>query len=192
MRCFIAVELDDAVQSALGRVQDRFRRDLGQNANSLKWVRPENIHLTLKFLGDVDDPLIPQVCTAVSGVAEQYEPFDFEIANPGCFGSADSARVLWVGIGAGHERLIPLAEAVDAAMNELGFAAEARRFSAHLTLARIRNVNLGRQVHQLVARSKPLRVGIQGVGQLTVFQSELSRAGPCYTAMHHAPLGAKL
>ncbi len=191
MRCFIAVELDGPIRATLGRLQDRLRRDLGRDGDALKWVRPENIHLTLKFLGDVDDPLIPQVCNATATVAQQVAPFEFDIANVGCYGSADAARVLWLGITSGHDQLTALAQTLDQATNQLGFPLEARRFAAHLTLARIRNVKAGRAVHQLVADEKPRKLGTQTVDQLTVFQSVLSRTGPAYTPLHHAPLASK-
>jgi len=188
IRCFIAVELDEGIRRGLAKLQSRLGRALGSNESMIKWVRPQNIHLTLKFLGEVDDHFLPDICAAVSEAAQTFAPFDFEVGNCGCFGSAGSARVLWVGIAGGNENLAALAQAVDDNLGVLDFPPERRKFSAHLTLARIRNVKIGRAVRAVVDDLAPFSLGSQNVTELTVFQSELSRSGPTYTALHHAAL----
>lgn len=188
IRCFIAVELDEEIKRELAKLQDRLGRALGSDESMIKWVRPENIHLTLKFLGEVDDKLLPDICAAVSEAAGTFGAFDFEVGNCGCFGSGGSARILWVGITGGNEKLAALAKAVDDNLGVLDFPPERRKFSAHLTLARIRNVKVGRAVREVVDKLDGFTLGSQDVTELTVFQSELRRSGPIYTAVHHGPL----
>ena len=187
IRCFIAVELEEAIQRELGRLQQRLRRKLSPNAK-VRWVKTDRIHLTLKFLGEVDDAVINQVCSAASEAAAQVEPFDFEIGNCGCYGSPASARVLWVGVTAGQESLDKLHRAVDKQLALAGFPPERRRFSAHLTLGRIKDSKTGRSVRALIDQLEPVTIGAQGVTELTVFQSELIPEGPVYTALHHGAL----
>ena len=189
IRCFVAAELDENIRKQLAQLQDRLRRKLPPDTTSIKWVKPENIHLTLKFLGEVDDNIIPDICSAVSEAVRCFNPFDSEIADCGCFGSSSSARVLWVGINEGQDKLTDLARAVDKALATLDFPRERRKFSGHLTLGRIRSSKSGRLVHDVVQNLEPIQLGTQTISQLTVFQSELTRSGPIYTALHHAPLG---
>lgn len=190
IRCFIAVELDSGIGRALHRVQDRFRRKLGNETSGIRWVQPERIHLTLKFLGDVDDTIIMKVCAVVDAAVKGVEPFDIEIADVGCFPPDGAARVLWVGVTAGSELLCSLQKKLDDELAELGFAPERRKFSAHLTLARIKQVRMGHRISELVQSVEPVFLGSQAVSSLTVFQSELTRTGPIYTAMHHGRFNA--
>lgn len=190
MRCFVAVELDRTLQRALAGAQDGLRRHLGSEGDAVKWVRPEQIHLTLKFLGDTEDRLIREVCVAVSEVAAEFDPFSFTVADVGCFPPRGAARVLWAGVGDGHEDLEAVQEMLEVRLADVGFALEARRFSAHLTLARIKLPRSGHAAREAVEAAGPEVFGVQAVERLVVFQSVLDRAGPTYTVLHHAPLGS--
>lgn len=189
VRCFIAVELDTAVKKQLDRFQERLRRQMNVGQQSIKWVRSENIHLTLKFLGDVDDKMTHEIAAAVTKAAAGFDPFDFEPGNCGCFPEHGSTRVLWVGINAGSEELEALAEAVDVQLDKIGFAREGRRFSPHLTLARIRQSAAGYEVRHAVDEIEPFTLAAQSATQLAVLQSDLSGPGPVYTVLHRVPLG---
>lgn len=188
VRCFIAIELDEAIRRQIARLQERLQKQSGLDDRSIKWVRPENIHLTLKFLGEVSDSEIIDICAAASEAAASTRAFDFEVGNCGCFPPAGSARVLWVGLTEGSEAVTALAEAVDQQLQELGYAGEHRRFSGHLTLARIKQAQVGRRVSEICQTLEPVSLGVEHVGQIIVFQSVLTRSGPQYTALHHAPL----
>jgi RNA 2',3'-cyclic 3'-phosphodiesterase len=185
IRCFIAIELNDAAHRALERIQSRLRTE-GLNDRSINWVRPENIHLTLKFLGDVTDADINSVCQAVSATAVEFLPFDFEIGSIGCFPPGGPARVLWAGVMAGADLIEPLQKKLDERLHELGYPLENRRFSPHMTMARIKNSQVGYAVREVVEQFSVPMIKSQSVERLTVFQSELSRGGPTYTALHHA------
>jgi 2'-5' RNA ligase len=140
------------------------------------------MHLTLKFLGEVKDKNITDVCKAVEMAAEKHKKFELDIEELGCFGGR-SARVVWVGCGNGGEKLSRLAEDVDEQFSEAGFAKETRRFTGHLTLCRIKNVKCGFTLADAVRRFGPFRAGTTGVDAITVYQSELTRSGPNYTVL---------
>ena len=189
IRCFIAVELDQSVKTELGHLQKRLAKHLRGNEFGINWVKPERIHLTLKFLGDVDETLVPEICSAVSEAAEHFGPIEIELSGLGCFPPNDRpGRVLWCGITTGAETLGELAKAIDLNLGLLDFGPETRKFSPHLTLARIKQSNAGKAVRNLVETSPVEIIAGQTVGEITVFQSELTRSGPIYTSLAHVPL----
>ena len=190
-RCFIAVELEAAVREGLRRLQQQLQGKLDVSRSALKWVRPENIHLTLKFLGEVDDGQLPSICEAATRAASEFEPFAIEVGDCGCFPPQGSARVLWVGICQGAEALERLQRGLDEQLDVVGFAPEGRKFTPHLTLARINLAQAGYAVREIVEGMAAPRLGEQEVAEIKVFQSELSKSGPTYTVLHHAVLGEK-
>jgi len=188
IRCFIAIELEEKIKNQLAEQQRLFRKRLSSNESSIKWVKSEQIHLTLKFLGNVADQDIREICDAVSRAASEFQPFLFSVGTCGCFPPKGAARVLWIGITEGQPELKLLAKRVDHWVNKLGFPLEKRAFSGHLTLARIRQANVGKAVHSVVDKTSIEILGQQRVSAITLFQSELRPGGPVYTPMHHAPL----
>jgi len=189
IRCFIAIDLEERIIHKLGKIIEDVRQDLNTDDKSIRWVKPEDIHLTLKFLGEVDDNLICDICRATDQCAGEFDPFEFEVAGLGCFPPGGAARVLWLGMEEGKENLQVLQERLDNYLKELDFPPEPRKFSPHLTLARIKSAAMGKAVQQLVKTLNPPSVGRQSVTELVVFQSELTKTGPIYTPLHHGPLG---
>ena len=189
IRSFIAIELDDEITSQLDKLCQRIRSQFDLDDRSIKWARPEQIHLTLKFLGDVEDKLIPSLCEAITRTASQFKPFEFQIDTCGCFPPRGSARVLWAGLSEKHQFLQTLHQSLDTHLQKIGFARESRPVTAHLTLARIKNTKTGHQAKNILKNIGPLTLPSQWVNQLTLFHSQLSKQGPQHTPMHHAPLG---
>ncbi len=132
LRLFVACELPDDVRRALGAVQDSLRQ---ATSVRLRWVRPEGIHITLKFLGEVETGRVGEIERVL---AAAIEPFEARVrpAAVGGFGGS-RLRLVWVGLEGDIDRLAGLAERVDAALAPLGFPRERRKFAAHLTLARV-------------------------------------------------------
>jgi 2'-5' RNA ligase len=192
MRCFIAIELDNPIKKKLSQLQDRLRYKDDFNDRSIRWVNPQQIHLTLKFLGDIEDDLAFNVSKVVTEVCDECEPFDFEIAGVGCFPEQGPARVLWAGVKQGCENLAQLQGKIDLAMQQLGFPLEKRRFSGHLTLARIKLPKAGSRLQSAVAELGEINIGCQCVDSVTVFQSELAKNGPIHAPMSHGQLRDKL
>lgn len=179
MRAFVAVFPPPEIREAL-LAAARELRVIGP----VRWVRPENVHLTLKFLGDVSSQdLLDRVPEALEAVCGRHEPFDAESAAFGAFPSERRARILWAGIDEGSDRLRALAEDVEACMEPLGFEREARVYTPHLTLGRAR----ARPV-VLEAVETPLTVPNFTVQSMELVRSVPGGAGVTYSTLATYPL----
>lgn len=179
MRAFIAIDFDDAVIQQLADLQNRLRRRLP----SLRWVRPDQLHLTVKFLGEIDAARVTEIGAELTAVAARRAPFVVRLKSIGCFGTRGSVRVIWVGVKDATGAVQRLAADCDAAMASLGFPPEDRPFSAHLTLARNKNPHLTREIHRAIETEQYTAFGEQTIASITLYQSELDSTGPTYTAV---------
>jgi 2'-5' RNA ligase len=153
-------------------------------AGPVRWVRPENVHLTLKFLGDVSkEDLLDRVAEALEAVSGRHEPFEAEPSAFGAFPSEGRARILWAGIGGGSDRLRALAEDVEDSIEPLGFEREDRAYTPHLTLGRAR----ARPV-VLEAVETPSTAPSFTVRNMELVQSVLGGAGVTYSTLATYPL----
>jgi len=184
MRCFVAIELPEAVQRRLARLQQA----LGWAGSGVKWVRAEQIHLTLKFLGEVPDGQVPAVCEAVQAVAARHGSMTLAVSGVGCFPQRGAARVVWVGIMNPPEALIACQQELERALEELGFAAETRPFHPHLTLGRVKNVQTGYELRRRIESHGTFEAGTFPADELIVFESVLQRTGPVYTPLARCAL----
>ncbi len=187
MRCFIAIELPKTVHDRIGRLQEQLRSQV----RGVGWTRTEQIHLTLKFLGDVPDAALPKVIDAASAVAGRFAPMDLTVAGAGCFPPHGAARVLWVGIASPPPELTACVEACEQAMAALGFPPENRPYHPHLTLGRVKDFDAGRQARTAIEQVVDFDAGGFTATELILFQSVLQRTGPIYTPMAHMPLGGQ-
>lgn len=186
IRTFVAVEINSAIRSRATELIDQLRA----SPADVKWVEPHNLHVTLKFLGDVPGQEIPRVCEAVEQGAGEVVPFELELRGAGAFPSAGRPRTLWLGAGDGEEKMVDLHQHVEAALRKLGFRKEHRRFHAHLTLGRVRRGGLGvAELGQLVGQNADFLAGRVTVSGVVVFSSQLDRTGPAYEALSRAKLG---
>ncbi len=138
LRLFVAVDLPRRVREALGRLAEELRGRHLRDLRDLRWVRPEGIHLTLKFLGDTPAERVPVIEESLAAAVRASAPFRLALGAPGTFGNRRGPRVLWVDVGGEVGRLRELQAAVERQLVEAGFPAEEREFSPHLTLARVR------------------------------------------------------
>ena len=134
LRLFVACELPSEMKAALTALQDSLRR---QGAPPVRWVRPEGIHLTLKFLGAVPAGRVADIRAALAPTVEGIRPLGLSLGSLGAFGGRRGARVVWVGVEGDVERVSELQRRVETALARLGFPPEGRAFSPHLTLARV-------------------------------------------------------
>ena len=134
LRLFVACELPPAVRDALGRLQDELK---ARGAGRLRWVRPEGIHLTLKFLGEVPAAKREAVENALAGAVVSPFALDVRLGSLGGFGGRQRLHVIWVGLEGDVEGLAELAALIEEALGPLGFPREGRPFAPHLTLARV-------------------------------------------------------
>lgn len=187
IRTFIAVELSAAVRAEAIRLVERLRPAGGD----ARWVEPQNMHLTLKFLGDVREEAIPDVCRVVAKAAAEFAPFEVAVGGAGAFPDLRRPRTLWIGVTQGRQDLIRLQTAIERALAKRGFPKEQRDFQPHLTIGRIREsgpamAELGKQVEA----HGDFAAGSSTVCEVVVFASHLSSSGPTYEALARAPLGA--
>lgn len=185
LRLFVALELPDEARRALGRVQDDLRR-LGMER--LRWVRPEGIHITLKFLGGVEEGRVGEIEAALS-VA--ISPFELRLGfdKVGNFGG-NRARVLWIGLRGDVEGLVELAGRVDEALQPLGFPKERRPFAAHVTLARVPDelpAALRRALPDVLARYTPPPLPSMILTEVALMRSELGPGGSRYQRLAAFP-----
>lgn len=185
MRTFIAVEIDQAVRQRTAGLIERLRPLSG----GVSWVGPDKLHFTLKFLGDVDQRQIPEVCQAVETAAAGFGPFEIAVQGVGAFPRVNRPSVIWLGASDGTDRMTELAERVEMAMKRLGFPRESRPFKAHLTLGRVRRP--GPQMTELAEALKQnasFEAGRCTVAEVVVFSSQLHPSGAIYTALCRASL----
>ena len=182
MRVFIAADIGQKVRQALGKLQSELQRRTGLTGGEVKWVDPNNIHLTLKFLGHASDKQIIDVCQATELVAGRQSSFELEITSVGCFGGK-TPRVLWVGTGTGSNDLKDLQSALEAQLQQVGWEREKRDFAAHLTLCRIKKPGTAKRLASEAKHLANRKVGSIWVDTITVYNSDLRPSGPIYTAL---------
>lgn len=184
LRCFVGLPLPSAWQEGLGRVT---RLLSGALSSRISWTRPGNWHLTLKFLGDVDQELLPDLSRALRGVA--FAPFALAVGRTGIFPPVGrgAPRVLWAGLGLGEAQSLRLAAEVEQALVPLGFAPEARPFAAHLTLGRVKEAAKDDDwalLEGIVAGEDWPRAE---AGCFALWQSVLGPGGPQYSRLAEFP-----
>jgi RNA 2',3'-cyclic 3'-phosphodiesterase len=175
MRVFIAIELPDQIRSGLAELES----DLKPVTNSARWVAPESIHVTLKFIGEIPEQRLPAIDSALVGLS--WKPFTVTVRGIGFFPGNRSPRVFWAGLEAAS--MEGLAERIDVRMEQLGFEKEKRAFRPHLTLARAREM----RIHgSLVAASEKYanhNFGSFTADRYNLFQSTLKPTGAVYNKL---------
>jgi RNA 2',3'-cyclic 3'-phosphodiesterase len=185
LRTFVAVEITAPIRARAGELIAA----LGGTTADVKWVEPHNLHLTLKFLGEVHQREIAEVCQAVARGAAQVAPFDLEVCGAGAFPNAVRPRTVWIGAAAGAESMIRLHDRVESALADLGYREEHRRFQTHITIGRVRGGGPGiTELGELLQRQADVLIGSMSVEKVTVFCSTLTPAGPIYEVLGTARL----
>jgi 2'-5' RNA ligase len=180
IRSFIAIELPGEVKQSLAGLQAALK---SSGNTALKWVEPNNIHLTLKFLGDIDPGAISRITAAIEDASRGVHPFDITVSELGVFPNLKRIRVVWVGLNGDTEKLSNLQKSLEATLSPLGFPPEARGFSPHLTIARVRDYarpeeiqNLGKIIEKTVYDTSHTF----SVTSVNLMKSRLTREGPIY------------
>ncbi|MCG8404925.1 MAG: RNA 2',3'-cyclic phosphodiesterase [Phycisphaerales bacterium] len=183
MRAFIAIDLDDSIKRKLAALQQR----LQQQTPDLRWVAPEKMHLTLKFLGDVSEQQVVPVSQALDELRDQCRSFVISIEELGMFGAG---KVVWAGIRDPDGQLARCHGLCEQFLESLGFSRENRLFQPHLTLARNRSPKNAAKIRQAIEQVSKFTAGTQHVSSLTFYQSTLTKRGPIYESMskHRFPI----
>lgn len=194
IRAFLAIELPEDVRQQMDAIEKQLQKRAGDTARkAVRWVPASNMHLTLKFLGEVSTGNVESLARLVQGEAALHAPFEFTISGLGAFPNIRRPRVIWVGSSAPQE-LFSLQKAIEAETRKLGYPAEERPFSPHLTLGRISQNAHPDEVAQVARALGEMQVGELGrvrVDRLHLFRSDLHPSGAVYTALHHFLLGGK-
>jgi len=184
MRTFIAIEIPDEIKREMARAQERLKRS-GVEAG---WTRPEGIHLTLKFLGEVEESRIPEIMDVLTRAARGSGTFRIEIAGAGVFPNQKNARVAWLGITGDRDKLSALQAAVEEAMIGIGMEREDRDFTPHLTLGRIKYLRSRDAWLAALNEIKDIRLTGFEVDHISLMKSELKPSGAVYTEIGRVEL----
>jgi 2'-5' RNA ligase len=191
LRTFIAIELDRELKDQLRRVQDQLRAQ--GVTRGVRWVQPDGIHLTLKFLGDTPMDQVEEVKAALSRAAAKVDPFSFSVSGLGCFPNVRQPRVVWVGLLEPTGTLVRLRDGVEAEVAPLGFPTENRPFSPHLTLGRVQRDSSKsevRKIGEVVAASAIGTVGEMTARSVCLIRSDLRPSGAVYSTLFEVELKA--
>lgn len=179
IRSFVAIELSADAKAFLASTIGQLKPD----GPDVKWVRPEAIHLTLKFLGNVDRDLIPEIERSLRPVFQGQTSFELAVRSAGAFPSASAPRVVWAGLADPKDALPSLAAAVEDALEPLGFPKEKRPFKPHLTLGRAKSPKRSPQLAQAITRNRDLKGPSFQADHAILFQSVLKPGGAEYVPL---------
>ncbi len=182
IRAFIAIPLPVAVQTELGRVSQSWADQIPQKA--VRWVKPQLMHITLRFLGKMDPRSIPTLAQALDTVTARHQSFTLNLAAPGCFPNSKRPRVIWVGLEGQLEEVAVLKKDIDDVLVPLGWEIDGRSFRPHLTLGRVKE---SRKVQgfRWEADIEPLSLPAPAIH---LIESKLQPSGPIYTIRHTSTL----
>lgn len=184
LRAFIAIDLDDKTQKALSRIQD----ELKETKADIRFIKPENIHLTLKFLGDITKDKAEAVAKILEETSWVLKPFSISLTHIGAFSEIEHPEIIWVGANQGRSEVKGFVLRLEEELEKIGFAKEKREFESHVTLGRLRS-NLNQ--NSLIKTLKTFQMDspiIQNVHSLTLFKSTLTPRGPVYEPLEIFPL----
>jgi RNA 2',3'-cyclic 3'-phosphodiesterase len=186
LRLFFAVTISKRLRETIGHFQDQCRAaDV-----DVKWVEIDNIHSTLKFLGDTPADKLAELFGAAEFIAQSISPFDMFLDGFGAFPDLRKPRILWTGITRGKERLAHLHLSLDERLESLGFARESRSFSPHLTIGRVRSPRGAGNLARIMEKIKNAKVGETSVSSFSLMKSTLMPQGPIYAELGNFQLGA--
>ncbi len=189
MRTFIAIELSPQIKDFLAQLQGRLKT----SGSDVKWVGPQNIHLTLKFLGETDEAGLEKITALLEEIAQNTKPFPIRLASAGAFPKLKFPRVIWAGIDKGDSEVKKIAQGLEEkiAKAKIGIPNESKPFSSHITLGRVRSgLNRERLVENLETLISQPGEYFSGqeftVTKITLFKSTLTPKGPIYEILKEA------
>jgi len=184
VRTFIAINLHGSLHHTLTELVERF----ASSKASVKWVAPENTHLTLKFLGNVEEDRLPEVCAACERAAAGFGPIELEMKAVGCFPNIKRPRIVWLGIEKGAEEVKKLQQMVESELERIGFPKEEREFKAHLTIGRVKGRQGISNLCRLLEEERNIFIGSMRADKISVMKSKTLPSGPVYTELKAIPL----
>ncbi len=187
MRVFIALRLPKQLQESLSDLQNRMQIP----SRAVKWVEKDNIHLTLRFLGEIEQDQLQPIKNILDNIARKYTGFNITMDNLGVFPGIKEPRILWVGIANGHNEIKSIVEDLNANLAELGFNSENNPFLPHITIARLRQEKINSSLTQeleLLQKQLTLNKAEFYIDRIVLLQSTLTRQGPIYEDLNEINL----
>jgi 2'-5' RNA ligase len=184
IRAFIAIPLPAVIHSYLKQLVGEYRSLCDEG--SVRWVKTENIHLTLRFLGDADVNALPDLYEELDRVAAAIPAFTIRLGKLGCFPNQKRPRVIWIGVDSDSTWLLTLQESIEQSVRSLGWKSENRKFHPHLTLGRVKNSHSVRQAE--IPWSEAVAAKKYNVSEVNVYESKLQPSGAVYSLRHSSNL----
>lgn len=181
-RLFIAINLPDAIKNTLQEAQEA----LNDKLNKIAWVKPDNIHLTLKFLGDTPIDKINSIISVLDNIAAGFTNFELMLDTTGVFPDFRRPRIVWVGLSVENSKLQDLAGIINNKLSSFGFEKEIRAFVAHLTIGRVKFIKEKQFFENAVKNFKPEALKFAACG-ISLYKSTLNPKGAVYEQLHCAP-----
>jgi len=188
IRTFIAFKLPKNIISSIGEIQNRFK----SYAFKARWVNPENIHLTLKFLGDINYFAIEKVSEAIINAVNGHAPISLAVKGAGVFPGIKRPRVIWVGLTGEIEKLVGIQNDIEENLEELGFPREKRPFRGHLTLGRIKEKINPKKLLDAMKKFEKFESKLFIADKIFLFKSELKSTGSVYKELKNISLHRRL
>lgn len=187
MRAFIAIELPREIKDLLARIQTQLKTAEAD----VKWAEPANIHLTLKFLGEIDEQKKESIIQIIKDTAEGKNSFSLRLSSAGAFPNTEYPRVLWIGIDEGSSETTKIAEELEEKLEKIGLPKDKKKFSCHITIGRVKSGNnrlkLAGKIKKISAELNEKSLEFKAE-KITLFKSTLSSKGPTYEAIHETNL----
>ena len=186
IRAFIAVEIDQQNKEALSQLISNLKKS---NAD-IRWINQDQMHLTLKFLGNTEENKIPQISKILERIAADFKGFYIQLSKIDAFPNIRRPRVIWIGIDKGKQTLKDLSCKIESELEGIGFQKEKRGYKAHLTLGRVRSLKNISQLTRSIDEASFQSPGEIKIYKLTLFQSTLTPKGAIYKILSESPLSA--
>jgi RNA 2',3'-cyclic 3'-phosphodiesterase len=184
LRAFLAIDPPEEILHAIGGIQGRLQRMI---RGEVRWVRPEAIHLTLKFFGDIPESAVVDIAAVVEKAVAGVAPFFLEIGGAGVFPDQRRPQVLWLGMNGDVPRLLGLQQVLEGELGKVGFPAEERPFRPHLTLARIKSSRGLTGLERALEKGEGYAAGQFTASGIALLRSELTPQGAVYTKLKWFP-----
>ncbi|WP_420265514.1 RNA 2',3'-cyclic phosphodiesterase [Candidatus Magnetominusculus dajiuhuensis] len=182
-RTFIAIDISGAQRAAIGHTIGTLK----PLRADVKWVRPENLHLTVKFLGDLDEGAVDKIALTLKELTAGYAPFQIELRTIGAFSSLKRPDIIWTGVTKSPE-LDSLAADIEEGLSLIGIKKEGRPFSPHLTIARVKSLRDYTPLYEKLCAISDKDFGVCDVREIALMRSELTPGGAQYTRLKSFPL----
>ena len=186
IRAFIAIELNSDTQEGLARIQSELRSARAD----VKWVKPQNIHLTLKFLGNIDSSQAEKIKQILDEIGNKFKSFESDLNELGAFPKPNSPRVIWVGMQKGKDQVISIVNDLENKISEIGILREDRTFHPHVTLGRLRSPHNRSGLVEFLEKNKTIPPLNFTADKIVLFKSTLTPQGPIYEPLAQVSLKA--